>query len=101
MNRTLRKGCIGLAVNWMQRAVQCSTKEAHDDFKLIVSSAGSLGERQMARLEFASLTGDGHPSRDIIARVLDHEKDLRGGDAEEPAWLQCPPTAAQRALYSR
>ena len=38
MNRTLRRGCLGLCASWLQATADCSDKDAHDTMKLVLRS---------------------------------------------------------------
>ena len=100
MNRTLRRGPIGLSYAWLANG--CGGKGLHDEDKQILSAVASYDIRADARRAFCALAdaAAGHPQHAIIAEVVRMELELRGGDSSEPGWLQCAPTSMARALAS-
>jgi len=88
MNRTLRKGPIGLLMAWLESAETCASKEDHDQAKEDLSHGDSREARVRGRDAFGLHDRSGLPGFDAVAR---HEKELRGGDTSEPMQIDCAP----------
>ena len=83
MDRTLKKGTIGLSVAWLAHAA--ADKQRHDELKRELSSGDALGLRQRARQQFrdrADVEGG------LPMRICVRESALRAGDITEPAILR-------------
>ena len=99
MNRTLRKGPIGLSLLWLQTARDHPDKLSHDQAKEDLSSRRSFELRQSSRAEFEAECRDGGPHADRYEHVRLQELDLRG-DSSEPAFIDCAPEPITKALKS-
>ena len=95
MNRTLRRGCVGLCTAWLQATADCLDKEAHDTMKLVLSREESRDDREAGRRMFNAAAIEGG-AQGLFAQVVAQEIDARGGDTAEPRWLQCNPPRRQR-----
>ena len=88
MNRALRKGPLGLSWAWLAAAESCDSKQAHDQLKEDLSNMDQRDARLAGRDAFGMCARQnmfGFPA------VVQHEKDLRGGDTSEPMQLDCAP----------
>ena len=98
MNRTLRRGCLGLCTSWLQVTADCVDEDSHDTMKLVLSSADSLDDREAGRRTFiAAAEEPSNPQQQLFARVVAHEVEARGGDTAEPRWLQWNPARPSRS----
>ena len=91
MDRTLRKGSIGLALAWLQ-AGQGGDKAFHVTAKETLSSAEGFEARSAARADFRERAA----ASPLIADIVQCESNLRDGDQTEPPTLACP--SVQRDL---
>ena len=83
MDRTLRRGTLGLTLAWLADTV-ADTKEDHDMFKVFLSAAEGFDRRESARARFVSAASGG-----LAQTILDCERELREGAADEPRSLAC------------
>ena len=86
MNRTLRKGPIGLSLLWLQASRDHRDKLSHDQAKEDLSSRRSFELRLASRAAFEEMCRDAGPHADRYERVRRQELDFEG-ESSAPAFL--------------
>ena len=84
MNRSLRKGPLGLALAWLGAAADCADKASHDQQKEDISR--EYDKRAAGRETFRELV----EARADFKQVWDHEYEVRA-DSSEPRVIDCAP----------
>ena len=92
MDRSLRKGVIGLSVLWLSKAPLATHKE-HIWMKEELSLESALDERKTARDSLQEKAAGSADIRELFTAECDH----RGGDRSEPVAISCPPVLYQLA----
>ena len=83
MDRSLKKGCIGLSIVWL-RGDMPADKSVHDALKGVLSAADSFDVRCDGRQAFETLARD---NGGAYQEVFDEEARFRSGDRSEPQSL--------------
>ena len=83
MDRVLKRGCIGLAMAWLQ--CEEPSKQCHDLQKVVLSSSLGLEQRQAGREKFIELAA---ARGGQFNEILEREFELRGS-RDEPPSIRC------------
>ncbi len=84
MDRSLKRGTLGLSLLWLARPGV--DKLNHATLKQVYSQEDRRLDRHERRADFREQAGK---LGGLRAELLDTEMELRGGEVEEPPWLRC------------